>query len=148
MIDTWLSASLAEAAATLGDGYAEAFEQAPPWRFAWCDDDHWTAGALAASVDAVGRRFPILLGLATVEAEITDAAERMEALLYRALAENWTADRLLAAAQGEKPEATSQWRAGEGWWTLGAEGSIDAQLVGARPAGLMLAMLSRDHGSG
>lgn len=142
-LDDWLAGSLAEAASTLGEGYTEAYEGALPWRFGWGEDGQWAAGALAPSVDSVGRRFPILLGLATDQAAVADAADQVEDLLYTALAQSWTADRLHAAAEALTPEATSGWRAGEGWWTLGADGLIQPQLLGARPEGLVLAMLQR-----
>lgn len=93
-LDAWLSASLADARETLGDGFADRFDAALPWR---CTGPG-VAGAIAASQDAAGRRFPVLLLCADDEG----AAERCEALLYAAIGERWPADRLADAA-GDAP---------------------------------------------
>lgn len=142
-LDAWLTASLAAAREDDSAAAADAYEHAPPWRFAWSDGVHWSAGALASSVDAVGRRFPILLGRAAITADLVEAtAQLIEALLYDALAESWDADRLHTAADTVVPTRGSAWQGGESWWTLGAERFTEGRLAGARPAGLLAAMLT------
>lgn len=142
-LDGWLAASLADARAALGTAFDGEYEQAPPWRFAWGDEAGWTAGAMAPSVDAVGRRYPILLALGALTGEqVEPAAAAAETLLYDALAEGWDADRLHAAAQGLAPPAGDTWTGGDGWWTLGGERFPEASLVGARPQELLTAMLT------
>lgn len=141
-LDAWLAASLAHAREMLGGRFDEAYDSAPPWRFAWREGRGTTAGAMAASVDGVGRRYPILLALdGLAAAEVTSAAGLMEGLLYTALAEGWDADRLHAAAMALEP-AAGEGKADEGWWTVDADGSTVARLSGARPVGLWTAMLT------
>lgn len=140
-LDAWLTASLAEARDVLGERFEQGFDAAPPWRFAWRGDEGWTAGAIAASVDGVGRRYPILLGRARLrEDEVASAAAQAEGLLYDALAEAWDADRLQAAALAlALPSGEPQ---AEAWWTVDAGGSTVRRLAGARPDGLWTAMLT------
>ena len=127
-IDAWLSQSLADAREALGGAFGEAFDTALPWH---CAGDGM-AGAVAASQDALGRRFPILL-LATDPT----AAPRCEALLYAAIGERWAADRLVHEA-GAASDALPV-EAAQRWWLAGAE---DAALDGPCPPGLMSAMLT------
>lgn len=148
-LDRWLAGSLAAAKAACGPAFEELYEQAPPWRFAWASGDEWTAGAMALSVDGVGRRYPILLALdGLAETQVEAAADAAENLIYDALAEGWDADRLHAAGAATVPEETDPWDGGEGWWTLGAERFNESYLPGARPAGLMAAVLTRDETAG
>jgi type VI secretion system protein ImpM len=60
--DTWLNAMLAGSRERLGAGWREAFLSAPVWRFVLAPGvigpDGW-AGAIAPSVDSVGRYFPL-----------------------------------------------------------------------------------------
>lgn len=142
-LDRFLSDSLAEARATLANCFDATFDEAPAWRFAWTAPGGWTAGAMAPSVDGVGRRYPILVARAELEAEQVEAvAGQLETVLYDTLAQNWTADQLYAAAHALVPESAAPWAGGEGWWTLGGERFNDTVLPGARPAGLMAAVLT------
>lgn len=141
-LDSWLAGSLERA--KTADDWEDRYDEAPPWRLAWTDGERWTAGALAPSADRVGRRYPILLTLTGLaDAQVEHAADLVENLLYDALSDDWTADRLHAAAAALAPEASMAWAGGEGWWTLGAERFNEAWLVGARPADLMSAVLAR-----
>lgn len=132
-LDAWLSASLAEAQAQLGDAFEERFGSAQPWRFA----GEGRAGALAPSTDATGRRYPLLLAVEAEPGIAADAAAMCEALLYDAIVGGWTADILVAHADaivgrpGTPPSA--------GWWL---EGVPACTLSEARPAGLLRAVLS------
>ncbi|MGH6613475.1 type VI secretion system-associated protein TagF [Sphingomonas sp.] len=130
-IDAWLSPSLAQARTDLGDAFADTFDRALPWR---CDGDG-IAGAVAASQDALGRRFPILLLIGDPM-----AAARCEALLYAAIGERWEADRLVREA-GDTAGALAI-DAADRWWSADADADT-ATLAGACPPGLMSAMLSR-----
>jgi type VI secretion system protein ImpM len=63
--DTWSSAGLEEARATLGDDFETRHDAARPVRFVFGPGpfgDGWRAGALAPSIDTAGRRFIIVLG--------------------------------------------------------------------------------------
>ena len=142
-LDLWLADSLAAAREMLGEAFDDLYEEAPPWRFAAAGVDGWTAGAMALSVDGVGRRYPILLALdGLANGQVETAADACENLLYDALGEGWDADRLHAAALAVTPDATVAWQGDEGWWTLGAERFNEAYLLGARPAGLIAAVLT------
>lgn len=142
-LDLWLSESLARARAMSGDRFEAVWDEAPPWRFAWHDGARWTAGALAASLDAAGRRYPLFLARGDLaDVEVEDVAARMEGLLYDALAGGSDADRLHAAALLVAPAPGDAWQGGEGWWTVDAERLIAARLDGARPSGLLTAMLT------
>ncbi|HEX8555507.1 MAG TPA: type VI secretion system-associated protein TagF [Sphingomonas sp.] len=147
-LDDWLAASLADARGVFGDGFDDAYDQAPPWRFAWPDPPHWTAGAMAPSVDAVGRRYPILLARTAVSpAEVEPVAEAVEELLYTALVARWGADTLTAAASAIAVTQATPWTSGPRWWTLGAEGFGEQAVAGEHPPALMRNMLMQEDGS-
>ncbi|QNQ09573.1 type VI secretion system-associated protein TagF [Sphingomonas alpina] len=134
-IDAWLSPSLAQARADLGEAFADTFDRALPWR---CEGNG-IAGAVAASQDALGRRFPILLLIGDPA-----AAARCEALLYAAIGERWEADRLVREA-GDAADALVI-HAADRWWS--ADGDTEAAtLDGACPPILMSAMLTRSPAS-
>jgi type VI secretion system protein ImpM len=132
-LDAWLSVEMLAAREKLGADFEHRYDRAPPWRFAGPDG----VGMLVASVDGVGRRFPLYLALAGAG---EDAAERVEELVYRAFGERWDADTLcsevcaLDFAGGDAPARAR-------WWTLGGEGFAPASLDGERPEGLLANML-------
>lgn len=130
-VDQWLSASLEGARASLGVSFDQEYDMAPAWRFAGPAG----AGALAASVDAAGRRYPLLL---LVDGAAPAAAGCCEDILHAAIVEGWTADGLIAAVEGTAMPAGSA-AAASGWWVVGAE---QLALPGERPAALVGAMLS------
>ena len=129
-LDTWLSASLDDARTHLGDAFAERFDCALPW----CCSGAGMTGAVAASQDSLGRRFPVLLMLGD-----PDAAARCERLLYAAIGDRWEADRLIAEA-GDAPGAPVVDGA-DLWWRSDAPPDA-AALNGAFPPALMAAMLA------
>jgi type VI secretion system protein ImpM len=129
-LDAWLSASLNDARERCGDAFEALFDAAPAWRFA----DGARAGVLAASMDKAGRRFP--LWLAVEGGSCGDC----EDLLYRALAEGWDADLLLARAAALAPEAGPPPH--QGWWIEDAAGAVVAHSPDPRPADLLHAMLT------
>ncbi|MGW8189859.1 type VI secretion system-associated protein TagF [Sphingomonas hankookensis] len=120
MLDDWLAAAM-EAARVRYPDFADRFDVAHPWRA----EGNGVAGAIAASQDAVGRRFPLLL--------LTDGGRHdpaaCEELLYAAITEGWDVDRL--AQVGEAPRGTVARWIGE-----------DRSLNGARPVDLIGEMLA------
>lgn len=137
MLDAWLSASMLDARAAYGDAFEDLYERAPPWRYAVAEGDGWRAGALALSVDAAGRLFPVLAGYVGLDgAETMGAAAAAEALLYRALTEGLDVDAAMAALAEVALEAGDPV---EGWWTAQAP---SARLDGARPAQIASLMLA------
>ena len=126
--DAWLSASLADARAAHGAAFDARYDHAPPWRFA----GEGLGGALAASQDAAGRRYPVLLLLDTTAP--FSAAAVLEGLLYQAIAERWTADALVAAADVVELPLEPEDAPEEGRWSV--EGDT-ATLSGACPPDLI-----------
>lgn len=144
-IDAWLAESLGEARDRLGADFQDVYDRAPPWRFAEVVDGKGMAGAMAPSVDSVGRRYPIMVmrdGLAPEE--IASTAEACEALIFDALSEGWTADRLAEAAGAIAPVAGEAWAHQNGWWTEGGEDFAPAALPGRRPRAILRAVLTME----
>lgn len=138
-LDDWLSAQMVAVRETLGEDFAERFDVAPPWCFTWAEERGWTAGALAPSVDGVGRRFPLMVAVRGIDREAARAsAEQCVEAIFGAVGEAWDADRLVEAAV----PVDGSGDASEGWWTEGGEGFEPASLPGRWPGGLMAAMLA------
>lgn len=127
-LDAWLSDSMADAAAYYEDFEAR-YDAAPPWRHAGPAG----GGAICASVDAAGRRFPLLL--------LGGEGEACEGLLYRALSEGWDADRLYAEAGALPPPTPAD---SAHWWTEGSDPFPPARREGERPPALIAAMLGTE----
>lgn len=146
-LDLWLSGEIAEARDRLGEEFEPRFDNAPPFRFAWDDAGSWRAGAMAASMDSAGRRFPLLVGrraLGTREAAA--AAEDCEAAIYDAFARGWTADRLVEAVE-QAPARTVDGTPASGWWAVDEDAAPQALVEGRRPHSLLLSMLTLDRGA-
>lgn len=138
-LDAWLSASVATAREEYGPRFADAFDAAPPWRFAW-HDEQWTAGALVPSVDSSGRRFPLLVALTNLgEDQVAAAAMLCEEAAADAISRRLQADELADAVEAGDVTPTGS-PAAEGWWNddLGESG----KLKGRRPAAILSRMLS------
>lgn len=132
-LDAWLSREMLAARAALGADFEDLYDRVPPWRFAGPDG----AGVLVASVDGVGRRFPLYLALAGAS---ENAAGQVEDLVYRAFGENWDSD-ALAAEIGRIAFSVETAPSSARWWTLGGEGFAPAEMHGDRPEGLLANML-------
>lgn len=62
--DHWLSECVSTSQRQLGDGWLNAYLNAPVWRLAWAPgviDAHWWFGVLMPSCDNVGRYFPLVI---------------------------------------------------------------------------------------
>lgn len=121
-IDHWLSGEMEAAQARFGDDFERRYFQAPPWIFVDRDaQGQWSGGAMCASVDRVGRKFPLLIGAPAADG--TDAAGIAGGCLdalYRAIHEGWDADRLHHAAL---IPAAPAWRPdGPEWALIGVDG--------------------------
>jgi type VI secretion system protein ImpM len=144
-LDEWLAGSMASAREEFGDRFDEAFDEAPPFRFAW-SDECWTAGALAASIDSAGRRFPLLVARGDLAQEQVGPAARLcEEAASEAIAAGWSADELLqAVAAAEIAPGTSQ--VIDGWWNEDL-GDAGPRLKDRRPAGILSHMLASVAGA-
>ncbi|MBP0466768.1 type VI secretion system-associated protein TagF [Roseomonas sp. PWR1] len=101
--DSWLQDAVAAARDALGPRWAEAWDAAPPWRFALpagaCGPDA-VAGVMLPSEDTVGRRFPITLATLLAPGEPMPGPawfERVEAVACAGRAGTADADALCAA---------------------------------------------------
>ena len=142
-LDAWLAASLQDAREALGDLFEARYDAAPAWRFIEADGGALTAGVLAPSVDAAGRRYPVYLAMAGVEAAVAlAAAEICEDLLYDAFGRDWDADQIHAAAGEAVLSGEAGGEARPRWWTLGREDFAPAGIAGHRPATLLREVLA------
>lgn len=148
-LDLWLSDELQAAREALGEDFERRYDEAPPWRFV-CREDGGMAGAMAPSIDSVGRRYPLLVGRAGLSGMLADdLAEACEEAVYQALEAGWTADRLVEevghAKCGAVPATGEPDR--DRWWTSGGENYSSDEVTGVRPGGLMRRILARAAGA-
>jgi type VI secretion system ImpM family protein len=139
-LDGWLSGELQAAREAFGDDFEARYDSAPAWCFVDCDPNgQWSGGALCASIDGVGRRFPVMLAQPANDA--ADAAAQAQGcldVLYGAFAEGWDADRLLAS---EITAAEQPWQPSDPAWALVGEDGPAQVLVGRFPQGVINAMM-------
>lgn len=141
-LDLWLSTELARARAKFGD-FDERYVRAAAWHFVDCDPaGQWSGGALCPSVDAVGRRFPILVAAPAEGAEqATAIAHAALDLIFAALGEGWEATRLhqalaaIAAPPGSAPVPV------QSVWAIEADDGTRIEMTGRFPEGLVERML-------
>ena len=140
-LDLWLSAELARARARFPD-FDRRYQSAAPWHFVDCDPDGaWSGGALCPSVDAVGRRFPIVVAApADTAAEANAAARAALELIFAALGEGWDASRLHVALSEIAPAASEPVSA-QAVWAIEAEDGTRIEMTGRFPEGLVERML-------
>ncbi len=143
-LDLWLSAELARARTRFAD-FDERYRLAPPWAFRDCDPaGNWSGGALCLSVDAVGRRFPILVAApAPGPAQAWGVADSALELVFGALGEGWEAPRLhealgeIVPPDGSVPDSTGN----EPCWVIAAEDGTRIEAPGRYPDGLIERMM-------
>jgi type VI secretion system protein ImpM len=135
-LDAWLSGEMTRSRNQYGDAFEDAFDSAPLWRFA-NGEDGWEGGALCASVDSAGRRFPLIVGRrANDVADANVAAEVCESAIYRAFEDQLSADELWDVAAGALPD-TETCDAVSGWWTVGNSSFPARHLSDPFPLGLI-----------
>jgi|GEM_PF-1295281 len=147
-LDLWLLAELARARARFAD-FDERYRLAPPWAFRDCDPaGNWSGGALCLSVDAVGRRFPILVAApAAGPGEAWGVADAALELVFGALGEGWEAPRLHDAlgeivSPDASPDADPSCSADdEPGWVIAAEDGTRIEASGRYPDGLIERMM-------
>ena len=140
-LDLWLSAELARARARFDD-FDRRYQSAAPWHFVDRDPTGaWSGGALCPSVDAVGRRYPILVAAPAASAgEAESIAHAALELVFGALGEAWDASRLHAAL-GEIAAAPSESAPAQAVWAIEAEDGTRIEMPGRFPDGLIERML-------
>lgn len=139
-IDSWLSAQMQQGRDRFAAEFEPRYDGAPAWCFVDCDPDgRWSGGALCASVDAAGRRFPVLLAApANDSAEAAAIAGGCLETLYAAFAKGWDADALHA---GPIEPADLGWSPTGPAWALLAEDGPAAELPGRFPDGVVTTMM-------
>ena len=110
--DEWAQASLRSSREALNEAFEEAHDFAPSILFICAPTpraEGWCCGAIAASIDSVGRRFVVVVGLqglSSSEALLLGAgiAELAESAIRAALVERLTADATVALMQDLSPQ--------------------------------------------
>ena len=115
-LDAWLSSEMEAARARWGDDFEVRYDASPAWTFVDRDDTgQWRGGALCASMDRAGRRFPLL---AAGPADDATGAAALGAgwieTMYQGFAEGWDADDRSVAWIGAGPMATAGTGVGAG----------------------------------
>lgn len=120
-LDRWLTEDLAAAKAAYADFDAR-YDRAPAWNFVDCDaDGRWSGGALCASIDRVGRRYPVVLAAPAEDAAHAAAVSgACLSALGDAIAQGWDADALHAAPldSAPPPQDAGGWRPHAAQWAL------------------------------
>jgi type VI secretion system protein ImpM len=139
-LDRWLSAEMEQARASSGDEFESRYDYAPAWNFVDCDEAGiWNGGAMCASVDQVGRRFPVIMAApATDVANAAAMSGACLAALCQAFAEGWDADTLMAA---DLTGTDLPWTPVAPEWALLGEDGPALVLAGRFPQGVVSAML-------
>jgi len=117
--DRWLMEGIAALKTQRGDGWLDGYRTAPLWRFATpagAFGEQAMLGVMVASVDRVGRNFPLTLaaeappGCSPIAALLAEAEllERMAAVAQRTISESVRKDALDAAVEEIRPNAAAQ----------------------------------------
>lgn len=139
-LDQWLSAEMIAARTRFPADFDQRYDASPAWTFVHAEaDGGWTGGALCASQDRAGRRFPMILA---ARAENADSAAGLACgcltALCQAFAGGWDVD-ALASAPVEPEEAG--WHPAGSEWTLLAEHGPAVVLPGRFPDGAIACMV-------
>lgn len=139
-IDIWLSEEMEAARAKQGERFNDLYDYAPAWNFVDCaSDGRWSGGALCASQDKAGRRYPLVMAAAA--SDMTEAAALSAGCLTamcHAFAEGRDADGLASATI--IPEDTG-WQPQGPEWAVLAEGGPALIYPGSFPQGVITAMV-------
>lgn len=139
-LDHWLAAEMERARARWGEDFDARYAAAPVWHFVDGDAaSGWSGGILCASMDRVGRLFPLIVADPASDCAAAVAASGgCLALTGQAFAEGWTADQLMAAPL--IAESLPWQPSGAGWALVGEDGPV-AECGGPRPEGVIERML-------
>jgi type VI secretion system protein ImpM len=144
-LDLWLSNEMVQAREVFGLRFEDAYDAATPWLLRARDDaGHWQGAAICPSVDAAGRRFPIIAGAGAGDAAAaTGLAIGAEQAIYRAFEHGLSADGLYPLLANDNVAATlaPEVPLAEGWWRDGNERVGPDHLAGFAPTGLVTRML-------
>jgi type VI secretion system ImpM family protein len=139
-LDAWVSAEMETARGRWGDAFEGRYDNAPAWTFVDRDDaGNWSGGALCASMDRSGRRFPLLVSAPADDASTAamTGTAWIEAM-YQGFAEGWDADALLTA---QRTTGATSWQPVEPEWALVGENGPVVRVPGSFPSGVIDRML-------
>lgn len=138
-LDLWLAGEMSDAAGQFPDDFDERYAVAPAWTFVDVDPDGaWTGGALCASVDKAGRKFPLMLAMPADDAShASGLAGGCLDTICTAFGEGFDADALQAApvAAAELP-----WAPETSAWALLDQDGPAVELAGRFPRGIIAGM--------
>ena len=139
-IDHWLTAEMEAAYARFPDDFEDRYFAAPAWCFVDCDEDGlWSGGALCASVDKAGRKFPVMAAAPAADhGEAVALAGGCLEVLHGAFAQGLDADGLQASAI---TPAELPWQANGAAWALVGEDGPALVLPGRYPQGIVTTMM-------
>jgi len=135
-LDTWLTAEMESARSVWDAEFDQRYAAAPAWYFVGPDErGGWSGGTLCASMDRVGRLFPLALAAPAADpAGAVAVAGGCLEVVARAFAQGWDADALNGAAIAPVPLPWSP-RA-EAWALVGEDGPV-LELAGVQPHGIV-----------
>ncbi|MCB2078748.1 MAG: type VI secretion system-associated protein TagF [Novosphingobium sp.] len=138
-LDRWLSHEMEAAKERFAD-FDERYMHAPACNFVDCDEDgRWSGGAMCASVDKVGRRFPIILSAPADDAgSAAGISGACLFALHEAFSSGWDADSLYAA---ELLPVELPWTPDVAEWALVSEEGPAYVARERFPEGIVSAML-------
>lgn len=143
-LDLWITQSLSNARLHSGVEFEDAYDAAPPWLYCITAGPQPHQGALIPSIDAAGRRFPLLVAHGPVEGmRPAHIAATCCAFARAAIIESWSADQLAQTElsldcedEGLEPPVEE-----DCWWTPASEGYDGDYRTGHRPRDIIDAML-------
>ncbi len=139
-LDHWLAEETRLAQDRFGEELEARWFAAPAWCFVDRDADGlWSGGALCASIDSAGRKYPAVMAVPVeTHGDAGLAAGGCLEVLYAALAGRWDVDRLHAA-----PIVPTRlgWDSDSAAWALLAEDGTSLVEAGRFPSGIVPRML-------
>ena len=156
--DSWASGELAQAREAIPDDFDAAHEASPGWGFVSGPGllgEDWRCGAIAASIDAAGRRFLVVAGLDGLRADeaafVADrAAASAEGAIRAILSERLEVDAALRLVDRLLTPQPASLKAAAGlaarseagvWWSLAD--LVEPAVGDGPPEGLVAASLNR-----
>lgn len=139
-IDAWVSQEMEAARAKLGENFDALYDAAPAWNFVdRSSDGSWSGGALCASQDKAGRRYPLVMATPAEDAASAAAlAAGCLTAMCHAFADGSNADGLASATI--VPEDTG-WQPHSPEWAVLGEGGPALIFPGSFPQGAITAMV-------
>lgn len=139
-LDSWLTQEMEAARNQFGDEFESGYDISPAWNFVDCDaNGSWSGGALCASQDRAGRRFPLIMAIPAPDAAGAAALSAgCLSAMCRAFADEQDADGLIA--EEISAEAVAWSPHGPEWAILSEDGAAMV-IAGRFPQGVIAKMV-------